>query len=167
MHWLTATALFGLLGLGFLMTHAELEAGRKFDLYQLHKTYGWLTLWLVGLRIVVRVFSSSPPPIGGRLERVIARGVRMALYFLMVALPLVGWLRVSSSPIPIPVDLFGFGAAPSIAAMNPEFSEAAAQAHAALAFILALAVALHVAAALKHRFIDRDEVLDRMSPWTS
>ncbi len=66
--------------------------------------------------------------------------------------------------MPIPVSLFGLATIPNIAPVDADFSERMAFAHKFGAWALAALVALHVAAALKHQFVDRDAILSRMWP---
>jgi cytochrome b561 len=149
LHWLSAAWLALVFTLGFAATAANLDAARKFDLYQAHKALGWLTLALLAARLAARAAS---------------RLVHAALYALLAAVPLIGWLRVSSAIVPIPVSLFGLATIPNIAPVDADFSERMAFAHMLGAWALAALVALHAAAALKHQFIDRDAILSRMWP---
>lgn len=163
-HWLGAAMVFGMLGLGFFMTRADLTAAAKFDLYQTHKTFGFLTLLLTIARLATRALVAAPASLAthSRLVAKASRAAQFALYFGMLGMGLSGWTRVSAAIVPIPIELFGLGVAPAIAPMNPELSETMARVHAALAYALATLVAVHVAAALKHHFVDRDATLRRM-----
>jgi cytochrome b561 len=164
LHWLGAVAIVSLLALGLYMTRAELGAAHKFDLYQLHKTLGWLTLVLMVVRLGVRVTTPSPAPLRTISPMTIglARVAHFALYALTLIVGLSGWVRISSAIIPIPIDLFGLASVPDIAPMNVELSDAMASVHRLAAYALAALVALHAAAALKHHWIDRDATLRRM-----
>jgi len=87
------------------------------------------------------------------------------LYGLAIAVPLVGYASVSASSLPLPVALpFGYQA-PNLIAPDQPLSENLKQAHHILAAILAICVAGHAGAALKHHFIDRDGTLRRMAPF--
>ena len=89
--------------------------------------------------------------------------MHILLYALTIALTLAGYATVSTSPLPLPVALpFGLHA-PNLLAPDYALSEGFKKAHHALAAALALCVAIHIAAALKHRFVDRDGTLRRMS----
>ena len=164
LHWLNAVAIVSLLALGLYMTRADFDAARKFDLYQLHKALGWLTLVLTVARLVVRASTPAPPPLAtiSPMMNGLARAVHVALYALALIVGLSGWVRISSAIIPIPIDLFGFVNVPDIAPMNRELSDAMASAHRVAAYALAALVALHAAAALQHHFIDGDATLRRM-----
>ena len=168
LHWLSAAWLALVFALGLAATSASLDAARKFDLYQTHKALGWLTLGLLAARLAARAARAAPPPAPSwsRATRWASRFVHAALYAMLAALPLIGWLRVSSAIIPIPVSLFGLATIPNIAPVDAEFSDAMALVHKVGAWALAALVALHVAAALKHQFVDRDAILSRMWPRT-
>jgi cytochrome b561 len=164
LHWLSAVAIVSLLALGLYMTRADFDAARKYDLYQLHKALGWLTLVLTVARLVVRALTSAPNPLAtiSPMMNGLAHAAHFALYALALIVGLSGWVRISSAIIPIPIDLFGFANVPDIAPMNLELSDAMATTHRLAAYALAALVALHAAAALKHHFIDRDATLRRM-----
>ena len=164
LHWSSAVAIVSLLALGLYMSNADFDAARKFDLYQLHKALGWLTLVLTVARLVVRASTSEPEPLPtiSLMMNGLARAVHVALYALALIVGLSGWVRISSAIIPIPIDLFGLANVPDIAPMNLELSDAMATAHRLAAYALAALVTLHAAAALKHHWIDRDATLRRM-----
>jgi cytochrome b561 len=168
LHWLSAAGLALVFALGLAATAADLDAARKFDLYQTHKALGWLTLVLLAGRLAARAARAAPPPAPSwsRATRWSSGFVHAALCALLAAVPLIGWLRVSSAIVPIPVSLFGLATIPNIAPVDAEFSEVMAFAHKFGAWTLAALVALHVAAALKHQFVDRDAILNRMWPRT-
>jgi cytochrome b561 len=164
LHWLSAIAIISLLALGLYMTRADFDAARKFDLYQLHKALGWLTLVLTVARLVVRALTRAPEPLAtiSPMTNRLARAAHLALYGLALTVGLSGWVRISSAIIPIPIDLFGFANVPDIAPMNLELSDAMATTHRLAACALAALVALHAAAALKHHFVDRDATMRRI-----
>ena len=166
LHWLSAAWLALVFALGLAATAADLDAARKFDLYQTHKALGWLTLVLLAARLAARAARAAPKPAPSwsRATRWASGSIHAALYALLAAVPLIGWLRVSSAIVPIPVSLFGLATIPDIAPVDADFSERMALAHKLSAWALAALVALHVAAALKHQFVDRDAILYRMWP---
>jgi cytochrome b561 len=95
-------------------------------------------------------------------QRRAARGVHALLYLLALAVPLAGWAY--SSAAGFPVVLFGVLPLPDWVAADRELAAALKPLHKALAYTLAAGIALHVAAALKHQFVDRDGLLRRMWP---
>ena len=166
LHWLSAAGLALVFTLGLAATAGNFDAARKFDLYQTHKALGWLTLALLAARLAARAVRAAPPlaPSWSRATRAASRLVHAALYALLAAVPLIGWLRVSSAIVPIPVSLFGLATIPNIAPVDADFSDAMALAHKLGAWSLAALVVVHAAAALKHQFIDRDSIFARMWP---
>ena len=84
-----------------------------------------------------------------------------SLYALLIVVPVLGWLGVSYYPA---LDVFGILKLPGLVAANQKTAEAVFQYHALAAFILLAFVAVHVAAALYHYLIRKDNVLARMIP---
>jgi len=104
LHWLSAVLILILLGLGWLMVHGDLEASTKFDLYQLHKSLGFLGLALLALRLGARLVQASPPapPAMPPWEHRLAGLAHVAFYLLLLAAALTGWLLVSAAIVAIP-----------------------------------------------------------------
>jgi cytochrome b561 len=163
LHWTGAALILSLLVLGFVMVEIVKEPGQRFELYQLHKSLGFVALLLALARLGWRVAVARVSPnaaLSVSYRRVsLARDV--ALYGLMILHPLTGWLMISASPLPLPVSLFGFTVPNPIA---PDFplSEELKAVHHALAYLLAGLVALHILTAIKHSVIDGDNVLASM-----
>ena len=165
LHWTAAAVIVALIALGGAMIYGGLDAGRTFDLFQLHKSLGFVALALTAARLIARMASAAPPPpVSNRLERLIAAAVQGLLYVLTIAAIASGWLVVSASPLPIPTRFFNLFVIPNVAAADPALFAAATTAHKLAAWTIALLTALHVAGALKHHFGDRDDVLTRMLP---
>ncbi len=182
LHWAIAAALVFMLPLGFLM-HERAEHGEAsqalFEAFQLHKSIGLTVLALTIVRLVWRLTHKPPPlaamPAWGKLA---ARALHWAFYVLTLALPLSGWIYVSAGwsvhenqPLPAPTHWFGlfevphlFGLPNASHGLREETAERALATHAILAWAIIGLAAVHVAAALKHHFIDRDETLARMVP---
>lgn len=171
LHWASALAALVLIGLGLTMTHAALAPLRQFQLYQWHKSVGVTVLALTVLRLLWRLTHRPPPhPVGMQArERRAAAVAHHLLYLLLVGLPLTGWAVVSLSPFNIPTVLYGLVPWPHLplAAHVPDPAAAEGllkQVHALGAWFLAALLAVHVAAALRHHFLLRDDVLRRMLP---
>src|SRR5205085_10344839 len=132
-----------------------------------HKSVGITILGLALIRLMWRG-ATPPPPLPDTLrpyERALARFTHAALYFLLFAMPLSGWMM--SSARGFPVSWFGFFQLPDLVPKNKALYEALLTTHGTLAVVLAVVVALHVAGALKHHFIHKDDVLRRMLPLPS
>jgi cytochrome b561 len=175
LHWLLAAMILFMLGLGFFMTRLEETDERTFPLFQLHKSIGLTILIVSVVRLAWRLANPIPalPADMGVWERFAARGVHALFYLLMITVPLMGWATVSSAPLAVPTMWFGLFEWPHIPfladiprAEKRMIEGPLAVTHSILAFSMLGLVVLHAAAALKHQFRDRDDVLKRMLPWT-
>lgn len=184
LHWVIAAAILVQIGLGLWMTQAIKQPGQQtqaFEAFQLHKSIGLTVLVLSLVRLGWRLTHLAPPlPKGMKLwEKRLAQGVHWLFYGLMLALPLSGWLYVSTgwshafqrffSAKTIWFDLLEIPHLPFIAelgeAARRTLGEAAIETHEALAFATLGLLALHVGAALKHTFLEGEDVLYRMAPF--
>lgn len=179
LHWLIALMILGLFASGLWMSdaiHDESQRQLAFTTYQIHKSVGLTVLGLTVLRIVWRLLHPVPPLPEGMsgFERFGAHASHMGFYVLMLAMPLSGWAMVSVSPSSVATfyfELFQVPHLPVLAELAIEAKEAAEplvkNAHAFLAYGAMALLILHVAAALKHHFFNRDAVLARMVPGVS
>jgi cytochrome b561 len=128
-----------------------------------HKSVGITILGLAAIRIAWRWLDPPPPePPMPRWQLVAARLNHWALYGLLFALPLTGWLM--SSAANRPASWFGFFQLPDLVAPDAGLQEILEEAHELLVNVLFALAGLHVAAALKHQFVDRNGLLLRMLP---
>ena len=100
-HWIMALLVIGMLAFGFYLTNGFNPGDpAKLGLVQQHKSFGFTVFALACLRLVWRAMNPTPklPDGMNRLERTAARASHIALYMLMVALPISGWLMASASP---------------------------------------------------------------------
>ena len=167
LHWTVAALIVGLLALGVYMHELPAsnvdEAARKYWYYSLHKTIGITALLLATIRVLWACIQTSPVPLNSEhhLENLAARTVHWVLYGAIVVMPVTGWLHHAAStgfaPIwwPLPQDL-------PLVAKSERLAIYFSWAHVCTAWLLVLALAMHIAGALKHAFIDRDETLSRM-----
>jgi cytochrome b561 len=129
-----------------------------------HKSFGITILGIALLRLAWRLFNRPPPlPPMPRWQRMAAALNHWALYALLFALPLSGWLM--SSAANRPASWFGLAQLPDFVAPDPALKESFEALHHFLVRTLYVLVGLHVAAALKHQFVDRNGLLFRMLPW--
>lgn len=165
LHWGIAALVLAMIVLGLVM--ARLPVGpQAFELYQLHKSIGLTVLALMLLRLAVRLRRPAPP-LPDTLkpwERAAARVTHVGLYALLFAMPVSGWLMASASPWGIPTVWFGLVQVPHPIGPSAETEALLKTVHATLSYLLALMLALHVAAAIKHHWLLRDDVLRRMLP---
>lgn len=159
-HWIMAALLIGLVILGLYMTSLPLSAS-VLKLYGYHKEFGMLVLFLVMLRIVWRLGNTLPSLASlNTFERIAAKTVHWAFYLFMFALPLTGWLITSS--VNMPVSFFGLFLIPTLGQFDEKQKVLFENIHEWLAYGLIVIFSLHVAAALKHHFINKDDILRRM-----
>ncbi len=163
LHWLMALLIVGLFALGQYMSDLSMSP-RKLQLYSWHKWIGVTAFLLLLVRMGWRLTHQPPalptqmPPLL-RFASHISHG---ALYLLMLAIPLSGWLMSSAKGYQ--TVWFGVLPIPDLLGKDKQLGDALAEVHGALSSVLALVVLIHVAAALKHHFIDRDDVLRRILP---
>jgi cytochrome b561 len=167
LHWLVAALVLGLLVIGFTMVWLVSDLGRKFELYQLHKSFGVVVFMLVLLRLGWRWLNPQVPALPANLrpwERTAALLSHRSFYVLLLLMPLTGWLTASASPLGVPTVVFGLFQLPNPVGANPTIESVMSVVHATLAVTLVLLLVLHVGAALKHHLVLRDDVLVRMLP---
>jgi len=162
LHWLLALMILGSLGVGLCMTGLPFSPARL-KLYNWHKWAGVTILVLSTLRLLWRLTHRPPAdvPMSARQQRA-AHAAHAALYGLLFAVPLAGWAY--SSAAGFPVVLFGVLPLPDFVGPDRALSESLKPLHQWLAYALAAVIAVHIVAALKHHFVDRDGLLLRMMP---
>lgn len=163
LHWGIAVLIFGMLGLGFYMTDLALSP-TKLQLYSWHKWAGVTVFMLVVLRLAWRAAHKPPalPDHMSSIERMAAHAGHHVLYLLMLAIPLTGWLMSSAKGFQ--TVWFGVLPLPDLLAKDKATGDLLQTVHMSLNFILIAVLLGHVGAALKHHFINRDDVLTRMLP---
>ena len=167
LHWTIALLLIGNLAAGMLFVRIEdADKSLYFTLVQLHKSTGITVLALSLLRLAWRL-TNPPPPYPDHMtpaERALAKLSHWGFYGLMLAMPLSGWAMTSVSKIKFPMLWYGLFEVPPLpvpAGWDYYYL------HGVLGWVTVGLIALHVAAALKHHFFDRDGVFARMWPGTS
>lgn len=159
--------IIGLVLFGLLMTQEWVP--NRFAIYQWHKSIGITVLVLSVIRLIWRL-SHRPPALPAALprwQRTASHATHGLFYALMIAMPLLGWAMVSASELPIPTVLYGLIPLPDMPGV-PEADIVAGRfrlLHEIGAKLFIALIILHVGAALKHHFKDRDDVLRRMAPW--
>lgn len=163
LHWLMASLIIALWGLGLILD--ELPKGDlRSQMFGLHISTGVVILGLTVLRLGWRLIKPAPelPAAMVGVERFIAAAGHVALYALMALLPLVGIGIIETGGRALVV--FGTQVLPTLMEKNPDLHDLAEGAHSTLAWILAVLVAGHALAALRHHFLLKDDVLARMLP---
>ncbi len=174
LHWLIAAAVLGMFATGLWMVDAiDVKQTRAdaFAVYQWHKSLGLTVLAAMVLRILWRLAHRPPPlpPSMSTAERMAAHAVHMGFYVLLLSVPLLGWAMVSASVFGLPTIWFGLVEWPHLPVLSElenkkSVEEALKTAHGWAAYLLIGLVVLHVAAVLKHVFVNRDGTIQRMLP---
>ena len=172
-HWGIAALLIANIVLGLYFADLPPDAW-KGELAQWHKSIGLTVLVLSILRLVWRL-THSVPPLPEDLPwhlRMAARLSHYLFYFLVVAIPLTGWIMVSASASGRPTVFFHLFNWPHISVLadlprqqKVGMHDTLVSVHVVLAWTAIVLIPLHVAAALYHQFIRRDELLLRMLPY--
>lgn len=167
LHWAMALIIIGLIWAGITMVALPDKDPVKYGVFfPWHKSFGMLVLLLVVARLLIRFRSIIPPlPHGlSRLETRAAEAAHIALYALMILVPLSGYAM--SSVYTQSDGVFFFGTyIPEWIPKDDAWFKPLFDLHRALAFTLLGLLAVHIGAALKHRFLDRNrekDVLSRM-----
>ncbi|ASV54956.1 Cytochrome B561 [Lelliottia jeotgali] len=162
MHWLIALAVYGMFGLGLWMVTLSYYDGWYHQAPELHKSIGILLMMTLVVRLVWRHFSPPPPPLKSysKLTRISAAGAHIALYGVLFAILISGYLISTADGKPISV--FGLFDVPATLADAGSQADLAGQVHLWLAWGVVILSVLHGLAALKHHFIDKDATLKRM-----
>lgn len=183
LHWVIALLILSMIPMGLWMTAAIERPDSQalaYRVFQIHKSIGFLILALTVVRIGWRLTHRPPSLPGGmkRWETFAAGATHVAFYTLLLALPLTGWLYVSAGwavsqdrALEVVTSWFGLfpiphlpGVADLSIQMRRALAFQAMGAHSLMAWGAVVLVVLHVGAALKHQFIDRDGVLSHMVP---
>jgi cytochrome b561 len=137
-----------------------------YSIMALHQAAGILVIVLTLLRVVWRMVN-PPPPLPAHMtafERVLAKATHLGFYALMLLLPLTGWAMVSASAKRVPIGFFGLFDVPFLPVGQRDIGHFFHESHELLGYGAIVLIAMHVAAALKHHYFDRDDVLMRMMP---
>lgn len=183
LHWLIALGIFFMFALGWFMHEIPRDAPKQmgFDLFDLgiytwqlaeevsprtfyfnlHKSVGVTLLALIVLRVLWR-FTHTPPAMLTSYkawERKLATAAHHLLYLLMIAMPLAGLIMAINSKYGVVwfgIDLIG-------GLDNKDMREAFKEVHESVGALLLLVIILHIVGAIKHKVIDKDGTMERMS----
>jgi len=159
LHWLMAVLVIGLLVLGIYMVNLPISL-LKLKLYGWHKEYGLLALALVMVRLIWRWLNVTPMLSLPLFEKITARMVHYVFYVLMFAMPITGWVITSAAGLP--ASFFGLFVLPSLVAPNEETRMLFQEVHRWIGYGFIGIIILHTSAALKHHFLNKDNILRRM-----
>ena len=163
LHWIVAALIlfnlaFGLYTVGLPLSPAKLRY------FSYHKWVGVTIFMLAAGRLLWRLYHPAPafPASMAGWERRAAHATHILLYVLFFSAPLTGWLFSSASGFQ--TVYLGVVPIPDLLPKDKALADALKLAHKSINYTMAAVIVLHAAAALKHHFIDRDDVLRRMLP---
>lgn len=164
LHGLMAALILGNLWLGLSLETISPDS-RKFQAFGWHKLVGLIVLALFLARVLVRWRDGAPafPAHLPGWQRRAAQIGHSLLYVLMLVVPLSGWLYHSASGLKL--RWFGWLSVPNLIAPSPTLKPMLQTLHVSLCWLLMAVLLLHIAAALKHHWWDRDLPLGRMFSW--
>ncbi len=164
LHWLIVLLIFAAFPLGLYMHDLPLSP-HKLRLYSYHKWIGMMVLLLAVIRVYWRATHRPPamPESMAKWEKLAAHAMHFALYVLIFVIPITGWLMSSAKGFQ--VVLFSVLPLPDLVGKNKELGDVLQEVHKVLNFLMSGLVLAHIAAALKHHFIERDNILVRMTPF--
>lgn len=162
-HWITVLLLVVQYSIGWLMPDVKRDT-QPIGLISLHLSIGSLIVLIVLVRLVWRTTHPVPeePTARAPALRLAARVTHWLLYSLLIAFPLMGWANASSRGWQ--VSLFGLVPLPPLSPTGSPLGHEMGDIHQIFAWVLIAVVALHVAAALFHHFVIKDDTLRRMLP---
>jgi len=161
LHWLIALFIFSAFPLGLYMHDLPLSPF-KLQLYSYHKWIGVSVLLAAAARLVWRAAHPAPAMLDmPRWQHVAAHGIHQLLYVLLFAIPLSGWLMSSAKGFQ--TVYFGVLPLPDLLGKNKELGDLLQIVHQVLNYLLLALVGAHIAGALKHHFVERDDTLRRMT----
>lgn len=165
LHWLIGLAIIGNLigGLAHDLPPPEMRG----LVMGLHKATGITILFLSVARLLWRL-THRPPPLAPTVkgwEKGLAHATHWGFYLLMILVPFSGWMMVSAAEQRRPLTWFWLFDIPYLPVAQDKIAAAGANnAHETLAFVMIGLLVLHIGAALKHHYLDRDNTLARMLP---
>lgn len=163
LHWLMAWIIIALYFVGISIGDIPVGPDRIM-VVTWHKWFGVCVALLWLMRLAVRLTHTPPPPPTGSpaWQNTAAHLVHIALYVLMIAIPVSGWLMSSAKGFN--TTFFGLFDLPNLVERDKTLAATLKDMHGLLANLLMILVVVHIGAALKHQFIDKDNLLDRMRP---
>ncbi|HEY4317999.1 MAG TPA: cytochrome b [Herbaspirillum sp.] len=164
LHWLIALMIICTFTLGLVMVNIPGLTPTKLKYVSWHKWSGVTILALACIRLLWRLTHAAPPYPAGmpRWQIGVAHLTHFLLYLLIFAVPLSGYFYTLAAGVP--VVYLGLFPLPVLIGPHPELKAALKLTHYVLNMTLLAFVCLHVLAALKHHFIDRDDIMKRMLP---
>ena len=163
LHWIIAALILANLALGLSMVPMRISP-TKLHAYIWHKSIGTTVFLLTSLRLGWRALHPHPAPVPmPAWQTRAARWSHVTLYVLLLVIPLSGWLY--SSATGVQVVYLGLVPLPNLVPKDKALGDALRLVHVGLNTAMVLLVVVHIAAAIKHQWVDRDGTLARMLPF--
>lgn len=161
LHWLMALLILGMFALGWTAVNYPMSPV-KLNLFIWHKSMGLTLLALVMIRIAWRLANVTPAPPAGvsAVEHRLARAGHLVLYLLMLVMPVSGYVVNSSANFPF--RFFGGARIPNLIPADKALQDVAEAIHLGAFWLFALVILIHVLAALRHQFVKKNDVLQKM-----
>lgn len=161
LHWLIAISIIFMIFLGFFMVLAS--GSTRVNLYTLHKSIGLTILIFMIIRVIWRIIKTPPPlpKVMKAWEKKSAHISHLALYLLAFIMPISGWI-ISTASNHIPKFWWWFKLPYPLSGVNYKLAGFANSLHTVIAWVLVGFICVHILAALKHHFINKDDVFKRM-----
>ncbi|KQZ47747.1 cytochrome B [Rhizobium sp. Root149] len=158
LHWIVALGVLATWPLGMMIKFTAEPF--KLTFYMLHESIGFLVLWVMLVRIGIRLTSETPVSSGGGPLAALARLVHALLYLMLVVMPVSGFLATNAHGFPL--SWFGLFTVWSPIGKLPTLAPTFSTIHTWSAWILLALFALHIAGVLFHHLIKRDGTLHKM-----
>ena len=160
-HWSMAIAILVMFAVGLTMINLP-TSPLKIDMFKFHKSLGMLLLLLALMRLFWRFLNPAPalPNYLSQNEKFLVRAGQFVMYGLLICIPLSGWIINSAANFPM--QWFGLFVVPPIVGPNIEVEDYAKTAHLTLIIILGITLCVHIAAALRHHYINKNNILNNM-----
>lgn len=164
LHWAIALALVFNFALGE-RTEDLKEGAELFWVMQLHKSVGITILVLSVWRLGQRLFTKRPPKAqDSDIAQFMSSAVHWGFYAVMILVPLSGWVLVSTAKVQLPTLLFGTIPWPHLPVHGRDVHEVAEEMHGIVAKLMIPLLALHLVGAIRHQFMLKDALVERMVP---
>lgn len=160
-HWISAFAFILALLTAFIAEEFMAKGDARTSVFHLHFSLGISLFLLMILRVIWLKLSPNPADIGdNRLEIVISHIVKGFLYLSLIVMPISGYIMVSAGGHD--VGFFNLFTLPNLVGENPDIKAIAKPLHVYSGFFITFILMFHIAGALKHHFVLKDDVLNRM-----
>jgi cytochrome b561/polyisoprenoid-binding protein YceI len=164
LHWAIALLLVFNFALGE-RTEDLRQGPELFWVMQLHKSIGITVLLLSVWRLLLRLVTTRPAKAAdGPVLQLASSAVHWGFYAVMIIVPLSGWVLVSTAKVQLPTLLFGSIPWPHLPNWGHDAHEAAEEIHEILAKAMLPLIALHIIGAVRHQFLLKDALVERMVP---